>query len=205
MIGIDVNDTIVIDQQKALEAALSTDPKMEKALRKHIRMAIDQAREEVVKAARDAMDSDPRGTANAVHRSVYKKVLGANINIYNSRKAGGSVSTYEPPRKLQPKQRGGNRMVRGERTKYIMGLVANARGFILRFLNSGTDVRYALSGRMGNTEAQRKKFLAKNNGRGHRGQIPPNNWFKSAAESEMVKAVDILANLIEEELEKVTN
>lgn len=190
MIGIDVNDTIVVDQMKALEAALSTDPKMEKALRKHIRMAIDQAREEVVKAARGAMDSDPRGTANAVHRSVYKKVLGANINIYNSRKAGG-MTTYEPERKLRPGQRGGNRVPRSERTKAIMSYGATRRGFILRLLNEGTKPR------MAGTKGGRLS--------GNRGSIEGRHWFKKAAIAQIEKAVDILANLIEEELEKVTN
>ena len=187
MIGMDVNDSVVIKEMQALEAALSTNPKMQNALRKHIRTAIDKAREDVVKAARGAMRTDLRGTAAAVHRSVYKQVLGANINIFNARRKGHE-STYEPPKTLRQGQRGGNRVPRGARTQQVMSYGPNERGFILRFLNAGAYDRIA------GTRGGRLS--------GNRGSITPRNWFQGASEQAMMNARDILCGLIEEEIEK---
>lgn len=189
MIGMEVDNSIVLGQQEVLEAALSTNPKMAAALRKHIRMVVDDARLKVVQAARGAMRSDPRGTASAVHRSVYKQILGANINIFNARKAGGG-SSYEPPRTLMQGQRGGNRVPRGARTQQVMGYGPNQRGFILRFLNSGTYKGDRIAGTSGGAL------------HGNRGTIAARNWFRNPTEQSLVRAVDILANLIEEEIEK---
>ena len=200
MVSLDVNDAVILEQQKVLEQALSTNPKTQKALQKLIRRAIMEARAKVVAAAKGSMNSDPRGAARAVRTSVYKKILGANINIYNSRKAHGSTS-YEPPRTLRPGQRGGNRMKRGGRTKQIMGYEARDRGFILRFINSGTDGRYAGYGRNGRNEAEKQKFILNNGARGWRGQIAPRNFFRGAAERALVQATAVLSNLIDTELE----
>ena len=205
MIGLEINDAVVMQQSQVLEQALSTNPKTQKALQQLIRKAIMEARAKVVASAKSAMQSDPRDAARAVRTAVYKKLLGANINIYNSRKAHGSTS-YEPPRTLRPGQRGGNRVPRGGRTKQIMGYEARDRGFILRFINSGTDDRYAGFGRMGNTASQRKAYDAKNSGgKGFRGRIAPRNFFRGAAERALVQATDVLANLIDTELENILN
>ena len=205
MISLELNDTVVLEQQQVLEQALSTNPKTQKALQKLIRQVIMEARTKVSASASSAMKSDPRGSSRAVRTSVYKKILGANINIYNSRKAHGSTS-YEPARKLRPGQRGGNRVPRGGRTAKIMGYEARDRGFILRFINSGTDDRYAGFGRMGNTASQRKAYDAKNSGgKGFRGRIAPRNFFRGAAERALVQATDVLANLIDTELENILN
>lgn len=204
MIGIDVNGAVIVQQQELLESLLASNPKTEKEFRKLVRKAIMVARAEVVSATRRALKTDPRMSARAVRTAVYKKILGANINIYNSRKAHGSTS-YEPPRTLRPGQRGGNRMKRGGRTKQIMGYEALDRGFILRFINSGTDGRYAGYGRNGRNEAEKQKFILNNGGRGWRGQIAPRNFFRGAGERALVKAADILANLIDKELESMLN
>ena len=119
MIELEVNDAVILEQQKVLEAALSTNPKTQKALQKLIRKAIMEARAKVVSAASNKMKPDPRGAAQAVRTSVYKKILGANINIFSSRKAHGS-NNYEPPRK-GVSGRGGNRRTRSPRTSQIMG------------------------------------------------------------------------------------
>lgn len=190
MIGFEFNNTVVLEQQKVLEAALSTNPKTQKALQGLIRRAVSQARAEVVRSVSASIAHDPRHAARAVRTAVYKKILGANINIYNSRKAHGSTS-YEPPRKLRPHQRGGNRVPRGGRTQQIMSYDALDRGFILRFLNSGTTDRQAGSrgGRLS----------------GNRGRIAPRNFFRGAGEQALVRATDNLANLIDTELEAILN
>ena len=190
MISVEFDDTIILEQQRVLEAALSTNPKTQKALQKLIRKALMEVRPELVSAARGAMGSDPRGAANGIRLSVYKKILGGNVNILNSRKAG-KPTTYEPPRKLKPHQRGGNRVPRGKRTDTVMHYGPHDRQWILRFINSGTSDRMAGSrgGRLS----------------GNRGSIAARNFFGRAGSSALTKAADNLATLIDTELEVMLN
>lgn len=208
MVSLEVNDAVILEQQKVLEAALSSNPKTQKALQKLIRKAIMEARAKVVAAAKDSMNSDPRGSASAVRTSVYKKILGANINIYNSRKAHGSTS-YEPPRKLRQGQRGGNRTERSARTAKIMGYEAKDRGFILRFINSGTGDRaitgFTSKGKRANLRTGSISVLKTKSIGANRGAIAPRNFFRGAAERALVQATDVLANLIDTELEAILN
>lgn len=190
MIGLEFNDTIILEQQKVLEAALSTNPKTQKALQKLIRKALMEVRPQLVSAARGAMKSDPRGAAQGIRLSVYKKILGGNVNILNSRKAGTPTS-YEPPRKLRPGQRGGNRVPRGARTDTVMHYGPHDRQWILRFINSGT------SDRMAGTRGGRLS--------GNRGSIAARNFFRGAGERALTKAADNLAILIDTELEALLN
>ena len=191
MIGLEVNDAIILEQQKVLEAALSTNPKTQKALQKLIRKALMDVRPELVSAARGTMGSDPRGAAHGIRLSVYKKILGGNVNILNMRKKAGKPTTYEPPRKLQPHQRGGNRVPRGKRTDTVMHYGPHDRQWILRFINSGTSDRMAGSrgGRLS----------------GNRGSIAAHNFFGSSGSSALTKAADNLATLIDTELEAILN
>lgn len=191
MIGLEVNDTIILEQQKVLEAALSTNPKTQKVLQKLIRKALMDVRPELVSAARGAMGSDPRGAAHGIRLSVYKKILGGNINILNMRRKAGTPTSYEPPRKLKPHQRGGNRVPRGKRTDTVMHYGPHDRQWILRFINSGT------SERMAGTRGGRLS--------GNRGSIAARNFFGSAASSALTKAADNLAMLIDTELEAMLN
>lgn len=202
MVNLEINDAVIVQQQELLEGLLASNPKTEKEFRKLIRKAIMVARADVVEAAGRAMKSDPRGAARAVRTAVYKKILGANINIYNSRKAHGSTS-YEPPR--HPSRRGGNRTTRSGRTQQIMSYDALDRGFILRWINSGTDDRYAGHGRMEKLQTRRESWVQSIGGKGFRGRIAPRNFFRNAGERALVKAADILSNLIDEELENMLN
>ena len=191
MIGLEVNDAIILEQQKVLEAALSTNPKTQKVLQKLIRKALMEVRPELVSAARGAMGSDPRGAAHGIRTAVYKKILGGNVNILNMRKRAGAPTSYEPPRKLQPHQRGGNRVPRGKRTDTVMHYGPHDRQWILRFINSGT------SDRMAGTRGGRLS--------GNRGSIAARNFFGSAGTSALTKAADNLATLIDTELEAMLN
>jgi hypothetical protein len=191
MFEFEANDTVIIKQQKVLEAALSTNPKTQKVLQKLIRKALMEVRPELVSAARGAMDSDPRGAAQGIRTSVYKKVLGGNINIFDRRSKAGSVSNYEPPRKLRPGQRGGNRVPRGTRTDTVMHYGPIDRQWILRFINSGTKDR---------TAGTRGGRLS-----GNRGSIAARNFFRGAGDRALTKAADNLAMLINTELEAMLN
>ena len=191
MITLEVDSTVILDQQRALEAALSTNPKTQKALQKLIRQALMDVRPELVSAARGAMGSDPRGAAQGIRLSVYKKILGGNVNILNMRRKAGAPTGYEPPRKLKPHQRGGNRVPRGARTDTVMHYGPHDRQWILRFINSGTSDRMAGS---------RGGHLS-----GNRGNIAPRNFFRGAGERALTKAANNLATLIDNELEAMLN
>jgi len=191
MIGLEVNDAVIVEQRKVLEQALSTNPKTQKALQKLIRKVLAEAREQVMKATQGALGSDPRGAAHGIRRVVYKKILGANLNILNMRKRAGQTTEYEPPRKLRQGQRGGNRVPRGLRTHKVMHYGPHDRGWILRIVNSGTSDREA------GTRGGRLS--------GNRGSIAARNFFGPAGTSALAKAADNLANLIDTELEAMLN
>ena len=201
MIALEVNDAVVLEQKQVLEKALSTNPKTQAALRKLIRKVIKEARKETIGNIRFE-NGDPRGARQSIRTAVYKKILGANINIYNSTKSHGSTS-YEPPR--HPSVRGGNRMPRSSTTQRYMSYGQLDRGFILRWVNSGTSGRYAGNGRNGRTQADKDAFILRTGGKGWRGQIAPRNFFRGAAEPTLVRAADNLANLIDSELENILN
>ena len=207
MVSLEVNDAVVLEQQKVLEAALSTNPKTQKALQKLIRKALMQARasmEEYVKSKLD--NNDPRSAARAIRTSVYRKILGGNMNILNGKKTHGT-NNYEPPRILRPGQRGGNRRPRSVRTNTVMHYSGEDRGFILRFVNSGTKQR-AIERMMEFKKAgggSKFKWVSDASQYGNRGSISARGFFRSGAEPRLQRAVEYLADLIDEELENMLN
>ena len=198
MFEFELNDKLIVEQRKVLEHALSTNPKTQKALQKLIRQVVKQARTEVVGGIK-FKDGDPRGAAQAVRTAVYKKILGANLNIYGSRKAHGRTS-YEPPR--HPSSRGGNRRLRSARTAQIMSYGPLDRGFILRWMNDGTDTR-----QIAFTPNERRKAgrWNRNPNSGNRGAIAPRHFFRGAGERALAQAADNLATLIDTELADMLN
>lgn len=205
MFQFEVNDSVIVEQQRALEAALSTSPKAAQALRKIIRKYVMEARAEVVQGIKFE-HGDPRGAARAVRTAVYKKVLGANINILTGRKRHGE-STYRPPRTLKPGQRGGNRRPRNpnkiNRDKYD----ALDRGFILRFLNNGVSKRAV---EFKEDEARERVQRGSQGGNlskygktintGSRGNIAPRNFFKQLGDRALGQMRNNLAAAIEAEM-----
>lgn len=194
MFEFEVNEGYLLERQKAIEAALSTSREAEKVLRKIIRKYVLEARAEVVKNIK-FKDGDPREAARSVRTTVYRKVLGANINIFNSRKAHGSNS-YEPPRKGVP-NRGGNRRIRSARTSRIMSYDALDRGFILRWLNEGVNDRKI---NFKSNENRKVDKWNKHPNTGNRGSIAPRNFFKPLSDQALGKMRDNLAAAIETEL-----
>ena len=177
-----------IEQYQEVLRKMQTDnPATKKALQSIIRHAISDARKNIVKDAQDVLENDPRHAYKAVRSSVYKQILGAQVNILDMRKKAGTPTSYEPPRKLQPGQRGGNRVPRGARTDSVMHYGPHDRQWILRFINSGTKDR---------TAGTRGGRLS-----GNRGSIAPRNFFRGAGERALTRAADNLATLIDNELE----
>lgn len=177
---------------KKLDRLQARDSQMEQRITKIIREAIKAARSMVTADAKGAVGNDPRHAYKAVRSMVYKRILGGNISILQKRKAGSGKSGYEPPRTLRPGQRGGNRVPRSARTQQMMDYEGSDRGFILRFLNSGTGQRTA----------------GTRNGRlhGNRGSIAARNWFPSSGQRAMNAAaqyiIDEIDRLIAEEFGK---
>ena len=199
MFGLDVNEAAVVEQSQLLERLLSTNPKTQKALQELIRRVILEARSQVVRNIQFE-NGDPRQARRSVRTAVYKKILGANINIYNSRKAHGRTN-YEPPRKGST-GRGGNRRPRSMATQRIMSYGPNDRGFILRFVNSGTN------GRNIQFTVNERRHVDKWNAHpntGNRSRIASRNFFRPIGERALVQAADHLANLIDTELMKMLN
>lgn len=182
MIQMEVNEDVILKQKKALEDALASNPKTAAKLRKMIREVILEERKKLVSSAEGAarMKSDPRGAAQSVRTSVYKRVLGANINIYSSRRSG-CPSAYQPER--HPSKVGGNRRPVSYNTQRINNYGPHDRGFVLRFLNVGTDMK------------RKTRY-------GNRGGIAARNWFERTAEPLMEQAVEKLSELIDQELDK---
>lgn len=177
--------TGIDDLAKKLDRLQTHDSQMEKRITDIIRRAIKEARTMVVNSAKGAMPSDPRHAYKAVRTMVYKRILGGNINILQKRRAGSAKSAYEPPRTLRPGQRGGNRVPRSARTQQMMDYEGSDRGFILRFLNSGTTARQAGS----------------RNGRmhGNRGTFGARNWFPGAGQ----QGINAAAQYIEDEINRL--
>lgn len=183
MINLEFDNTTIIRQKQALEAMLVSNPDTAKAVRSLISQEIAKARAAISQSARSSLHSDPRDAYKAVRRSVYKSILGGQVNILNPKgSASSSGSSYQPQRKLDnnPHQRGGNRRKRSARTDQVDGYVGKDRGFILRFVNSGT--------------------VARQTRYGNRGSIAARNFMASSGQRELEAAAERLGALIDKEL-----
>lgn len=172
--------------EQKLEQLKTTNPGFERRLRAVIRKVLGHARANLQKEAASGlrMDNDPRHAYKAVRYAVYKRLLGGQVNILNSRKAG-SGSYYEPPR--HPSVRGGNRRPQSERTRKLMSYQGIDRGFILRFLNQGTkDRNIQHLKEIKRADGSSKFRWSNDNGRyGNRGAIAPRKWFQGASLAEL--------------------
>jgi hypothetical protein len=187
-----IDNTVIANQQQNLKAAMTTDPKLRKVIQGHIREALFEARREVMSDAHFD-NGDPRQTRKSVRTSVYEKILGGNINILTGKKAkGGGGGMYAPPRK-GVSGRGGNRRLRGERTKQILSYSPYERQFILRFVNLGTKTRVigfrnTVKGNLGRYNAIVSRISSGDKTRtGNRGAIAPRNWFDASSERSLGK------------------
>jgi hypothetical protein len=177
------NDVITVtgieQYQEALQKMRTDNPATKKALQTIIRRAIGKARKNVIKDARDVLENDPRHAYKAVRNSVYKQILGGQINILSSRKRGAATNWIKPKKDRQENARGGNRRKRSQRTMQVDSYEGADRGFILRFQNAGTverETRY-----------------------GSRGSLRARHWFGISSAFQM----DAAASRVAEEIEKL--
>ena len=203
MFSFEADNVVILQEQKALEAALSTNPKTQKALQKLVREVVLEARRNVVNNIKFD-NGDPRGTRQAVRSTVYRKILGGNINILNPKKTHGKNS-YCTPKTSRGTKRGGNRMVRSPRTQQILDYSGLDREFIMRFVDSGTKQRFvgfrnAMSSNHNRYLQTKDRWDAGVNRTGNRGAIAARGFFARYGERAMELAADRLAGLIETEL-----
>lgn len=167
-------DAITVQNNVHLEKLLTTDPTMEQYMQTAIDYVLQEARKDVVSAASAAMQSDPRRAASSVRRSLYKRILGGQLNILRKKRAGNAG---EVPDQKPREGRGGNRCRRSADTERMMGYQGSDRGFILRFINKGTEDRTT---RYGN-----------------RGRIDGTDFFGPAAKAALEEAVPLLTKEFE--------
>ena len=195
-----------VAQRKELEALLMSNPEMEKRVQGLIRKVLLAARRTVAQAAQGKMRSDPRQAYKAVKSSVYRQILGGSVSILNRRRSG-KYTSYEPPR--SPSPRGGNRRPRTQRTIDLQSYDGADRGFILRFLNAGTNDRnIEFSSNPKRAEVKRgsrggdvSKY-GKTVNTGRRGRIAPRNFFADSSHTAMQKAAAELSTLIDDMIKK---
>ena len=194
----------LVQQRQELESLLMGNPQMEKRVQKLIRKVLMQARREIGKNIKFD-HGDPRQAYKAVKTAVYRQILGGSVSILRKRRAGTQFSNYEPPRTLRAGQRGGNRRPRSQRTDDLIHYAGPDRGFVLRFLNAGTqgraiDFRYdeaRESVHRGSQGGNKKKYGTTIN-TGYRGNIKPRNFFALTSHSAMRKASEELTQLIDQ-------
>ena len=172
---------------ETLGRIMTTDPYMAKEVRKFIKAALKEARKNLTKDAKDYMESDPRKAANAVKYGVYKSLFGGNLSILQKgRGKAGPRYQLIREKKLQPGQRGGNRRPRVDDARNrLETYYGSDRGFILRFLASGTVQRQT-------------RF-------GNRGSIRQTDWFGHTAPWQMESAAEKVAEAINEYVKQQTN
>lgn len=193
-----------VEQRKELDRMLMSNPAMEKKVQGLIRKVLSAVKKNLGQAAKEKMKSDPRHAYKAIRTAVYKRILGGNVNILNKRRASSSGGGYTPTRTLKSGQRGGNRRARSERSYKLESYEGSDRGFVLRFLNAGTEERtinFLPDSRReqvhrGSQGGNIKKY-GKTINTGHRGRISARNWFGSRSHSEMENAANNLEQLID--------
>jgi len=180
----------IVRQKQELESLLMSNPAMEKKVQGLIRKVLVAARREISNDIKGGgvMKSDPRQAYKAVKSAVYRRILGGNVSILSKRRAGKRgplppvVHQLETRVNSKGNHRGGNRMPCSRRTEDLLTYQGADRGFILRFLNAGTDQRES---RVGN-----------------RGAISARSFFATSSQQAMEKAAEQLDVLIEDLIKK---
>ena len=116
---LEINTEAIRKHVGDLGKMLTTNNEMRDRIRNIIRQEIKKARADISKDIRNNLGSDPRKAYRAVRSTIYKQVLGGNINILAPRKAGARYMLIRQ-RTLKDGQWGG----------------------VLRFNNSGTGQRH---------------------------------------------------------------
>ena len=187
-IRISVNEDTIKLGVKKIESMLTDNPELRSRLQEVIREDLWKARNAVVNNMPSIFaNGDPMEARRAVRNIVYQQVLGGNLNILNMKRgtAGWKVRQMERKGTKDPLGRGGNRIQRSYKTIRMQGYEGKARGMILRWLNKGVGDRTTRYG--------------------FRGAIAPRSFFGPMASAALNVVSQHLAQIIEQEIEKVYN
>ena len=174
----------LVENQARFEHLLTHDPGFDKEVRGAIRKVLQEARKKISQDAKDYIENDPRKAARAIKHTVYKSLFGGNVSILSKRRAGAKAQLIRQ-KTLRPGQVGGNRRPRVESRNRLDQYYGSDRGFILRFLASGTvsrDTRY-----------------------GNRGAIRRTDWFGHVGAWHMNEAAVKVAAAINEYVNRTAN
>ena len=153
-----VFDSEGIEEVRNQLAALSVgNPKFHAKVESIMHKALAIIKKDIQDNAKSVMRDDPRQAYKAVVYTVYRRVLGGNVNILN-RRSRLAPTSYQRPRTLRPGQRGGNRRKQSEKTKRMESYQSFDRSFILYFMNTGTSQRKTKHGNRG--RARGKRFFS---------------------------------------------
>ena len=194
---------------KKLDALLLKDPKMEKKIQHIIGRALKKAEKRMESyVGSNVLSNDPRHAAKAIRYTVYRRILGGNLNILHGKQRG--AATGYTPERHPSSGRGGNRRPRSSRTIRMEGYEGADRSFILRFQNSGARVgggnrslgdfrtdEHRAKVKRGSQGGNVNKY-GKTVNTGSRGRIAARNWFGNISDSYMQE----VAATIEAEVDK---
>lgn len=174
------------ENEELLGQLMTSHPDMANELRKMFRQALSTARRLLTRDAAGIFDSDPRKAALAVKSAVYKSIFGGNISVLAKRRAGARYNLVRIRKVEQnPRQRGGNRRPYIPERNRLDTYYGTDRGFILRFMASGTMQRQT-------------RF-------GNRGSIRGTDWFGHVAPYRMEAAAAIVADGVVEYINRLKN
>jgi len=173
-----------IENQEKFEHMLTYEPNFDRHVRTLIKKLLQEARKHISQDIKNYIKEDPRKSARAVKHVVYKQLFGGNVSILKKRNAGAKYDLIRQ-HKLQTGQRGGNRRTRYESRNRLDQYYGSDRGFILRFISSGTVERESRFGK--------------------RGSIRQTDMFGHVAPFHMQKAAMDLAANINEYIKRVAN
>lgn len=204
MIELKVNSGGVKLQEKNLERMMTSNPETRKAIQELIRETMWEARNATAHEVQGIIGNKGQ-SARSIRNIVFKKILGGNVNILNKKRGEAKWRVTQPKRKVDanPHMWGGNRRKRGFITIRNQGYEPTARGFILRFLNDGTNQRF-IGGR--NKYKSNTEYLNRiESGRGNRGRIIRGDFFERIARQQLGDAAEKLSKMVEEEIAKIYN
>lgn len=192
----------IVKQQEKLEKLLITNPAMEKKVQGIIRQVLTEVRKEVGKQI-PFKHGDPRQAYRAVKSTVYKRILGGSVSILSKKSRAKSLKDFQPQRTLTAGQRGGNRRDRSERSRALQSYWGSDRGFILRFLEGGTQQRYINfkydeARENVHRGSQGGKKYGKTINTGRRGRIEARNFFGTASQRAMAQAAGEILRRIDD-------
>jgi len=203
--------TGLAELSKKLDALLMKDPKMEKKIQHIIGRALRKAEKSLESYVDSSvLKSDPRHAAKAIRYTVYRRILGGNLNILHGKQRG--AATGYTPERHPSSGRGGNRRPRSSRTIRMEGYEGADRSFILRFQNAGARKGGGIR-QLGKTNMKVDEHRAKVRrgiqggdvnkygktvNTGSRGRIAARNWFGSISDRYMQE----VAETIELEVDK---